>query len=388
MRGKDVVLDGMSITYPNGFTAVHPTDLKVNAGEFFSILGPSGCGKTTILRSVSGFVEPSGGKVLIGGADQRGLGPNARPTALIFQNLALFPLMTIWENVAFGLESRGINKAERRKKAEELLDLVALNDQADKTPTELSGGQKQRVAIARALAVEPSVLLLDEPLSALDLKLRQHMRAELRSIQQKTGVTFIYITHDQGEALTMSDRIAVMNEGRIEQVGSGDEIYSKPQTSFVASFVGEVNRFEGSITNLDGDMAFVDTPQGKLRGKNPTGLVKGDKAILFVRPESVGFQPKSRRKEAKFRNEIEAKLVRRDLEGAFINLQMVAGENNGEIPVAMHMTNTGVPIEIEPNDTTKLGFSCDSAIVLPKGKLANTGREELGEVSLANEAVE
>ncbi|MEL6481038.1 MAG: ATP-binding cassette domain-containing protein, partial [Pseudomonadota bacterium] len=192
MRGREVRLEQASVTYPNGFTAVHPTDLRIEAGEFFSILGPSGCGKTTILRTVSGFQEPSTGRILIGGEDMAGIGPNGRPTALIFQNLALFPLMTVWENVAFGLEARGMRKAERRRRAEELLALVALTGQEDKKPTELSGGQRQRVAVARGLAVEPAVLLLDEPLSALDLKLRQHMRAELRSIQKKTGVTFIY----------------------------------------------------------------------------------------------------------------------------------------------------------------------------------------------------
>ena len=184
--GKDVVLDSVSMRFGD-FTAVEPSDLAVNAGEFFSILGPSGCGKTTILRMISGFLRPSSGKVVIGGQDMTDLGPNKRPTALIFQNLALFPLMTVWENVAFGLEARRMPKAKRRKRAEELLDLVALPGEVDKKPTELSGGQRQRVAVARCLAVEPAVLLLDEPLSALDLKLRQHMRAELKSIQRKTG---------------------------------------------------------------------------------------------------------------------------------------------------------------------------------------------------------
>jgi spermidine/putrescine transport system ATP-binding protein len=208
MHGKDVVLDGMSITYPNGFTAVQATDLTIAAGEFFSILGPSGCGKTTILRAVSGFLEPSAGRVLIGTEDQVGRGPNLRPTALIFQNLALFPLMRVWENVAFGLEARGVPRRARRERAMELLELVALSVEAEKKPIELSGGQRQRVAVARALAVEPAVLLLDEPLSALDLKLRSHMRAELRAIQKKTGVTFIYITHDQGEMRAGSSRSA------------------------------------------------------------------------------------------------------------------------------------------------------------------------------------
>ncbi len=372
MRGKGVTLDQVSITYPNGFTAVHPTDLVIGAGEFFSILGPSGCGKTTILRAVSGFVEPTNGRILIGSEDQAGRTPNNRPTALIFQNLALFPLMSVRENVAFGLEARGISKRARLDKADELLALVALADQGSKKPTELSGGQRQRVAIARALAVEPSVLLLDEPLSALDLKLRQHMRAELRAIQQKTGVTFIYITHDQGEALTMSDRIAVMNEGRIEQVGTGDEIYSHPQTAFAASFVGEVNQFPGRITDLEGDMAYVDTAIGKMLGRNPGHLKPGDKAILFVRPENVGFQQPDQGQA--YGNQINARLMRRDLEGAFINLQLQADNAR---PISMHLTNSGTLPTLSTETDTRIGFACESALVLPDGPLARTGREEM-----------
>jgi spermidine/putrescine transport system ATP-binding protein len=177
--------------------AVEKLSVAIEGGEFFSILGPSGCGKTTILRLIAGFMQPTGGRILIGGRDMVGIGADQRPTSMIFQSLALFPLMPVWENIAFGLEVRGVRKAERRKRAEELLELIALPGYGDRMVHELSGGQKQRVAIARALAVEPQVLLLDEPLSALDLKLRQHMRAELRSLQKRTGVTFIYITHDQ-----------------------------------------------------------------------------------------------------------------------------------------------------------------------------------------------
>ncbi len=218
-------------------------NVNIKPGEFFSFLGPSGCGKTTILRMISGFIEPTEGVVRIGGKDMKGQRPNQRPTALIFQNLALFPLMPIWENIAFGLEVRGVDKAKRRARAEELLALVDLHGAADKMVSQLSGGQKQRVAIARALAVEPSVMLLDEPLSALDLKLRQHMRAELRAIQKRTGVTFIYITHDQGEALAMSDRVGVMSQGKLQQVATPREIYNRPANGFVASFVGENNIF-------------------------------------------------------------------------------------------------------------------------------------------------
>ncbi|MDZ7906503.1 MAG: ABC transporter ATP-binding protein [Cypionkella sp.] len=244
------------------FRAVDHANVSIQPGEFFSFLGPSGCGKTTILRMISGFIEPTQGQIKIGGQDMRGQRPNQRPTALIFQNLALFPLMPIWENISFGLEVRGVDKATRRKKAEELLELVDLKGAADKMVSQLSGGQKQRVAIARALAVEPSVMLLDEPLSALDLKLRQHMRAELRAIQKRTGVTFIYITHDQGEALAMSDRIGVMSQGRIQQIAGPREIYNAPVNGFVAGFVGENNIFDGAIGAVaDGMAAFFHPPR-------------------------------------------------------------------------------------------------------------------------------
>ena len=363
MRGKDVVLDNVSITYPNGFTAVQTTDLRIEAGEFFSILGPSGCGKTTILRAVSGFIAPSTGRIVIGGEDMGTKGPNVRPTALIFQNLALFPLMPVWENVAFGLEARGVSKRERRAKAQELLDLVALSDQGDKLPGELSGGQRQRVAIARALAVEPAVLLLDEPLSALDLKLRQHMRAELRDIQRRTGVTFIYITHDQGEALTMSDRIAVMNEGVIEQFGTGDAIYSAPRTAFAASFVGEANRFDGRIERAEGDQAIIATSLGQFRARNPGALIPGADAMLFVRPEAMALGAGE--------NNLAARLVRRDLEGAFVNLFF---EIQGH-EIAVHLTNTGHAVDAGPGKVASLSFAANHGVILPAGRLARTGRE-------------
>jgi spermidine/putrescine transport system ATP-binding protein len=281
-----VDLEGVTVRFGN-FTAVKDANLAIKGGEFFSFLGPSGCGKTTILRTVSGFLDPSQGRVKIGGQDMAGIGPNKRPTALIFQNLALFPLMTVADNIAYGLRVRGVSKADRMKRADELLSLIALQGQGQKLVSELSGGQRQRVAIARALAVEPQVLLLDEPLSALDLKLRQHMRNELRAIQQRVGITFIYITHDQGEALTMSDRIAVMSDGVIEQVGDGKSVYDQPETPFVASFVGENNPFQGRVIKADASGAVIETAFGNLRGRNPRGLKVGDMAILFVRPESL-----------------------------------------------------------------------------------------------------
>ncbi len=371
MRGKDVRLERVRVTYPNGFTAVQPTDLEIPAGQFFSILGPSGCGKTTILRTLSGFIDPTEGRILIGGENQVGIPPNDRHTALIFQNLALFPLMTVWENVAFGLEARGIAKGKRRDRAMELLELVALGSQSDKKPTELSGGQRQRVAVARALAVEPSVLLLDEPLSALDLKLRQHMRAELRSIQQRTGVTFIYITHDQGEALTMSDRIAVMNGGVIEQVGSGDEIYGNPATPFVASFVGETNVFTGRIAERDGEMAVVETDLGRFLGANKGGLDVGAEAMLFIRPENLG--PADTIGDLPNGNQLSATVERRDLEGPFVNLFLNAKGRE----LSMHLTNSGAAGSHLTGEQ-RIGFRSENAVVLPKGPLAKTGREMVG----------
>jgi len=282
----DVDLDHVTIRFGD-FVAVKSVNMKIKGGEFFSILGPSGCGKTTLLRSISGFQEPSEGAVRIGGQDMAGIGSNKRPTALIFQNLALFPLMSVADNISYGLRVRGVSSRERRKRADELLSLVALPGTGDKRISELSGGQKQRVAIARALAVEPQVLLLDEPLSALDLRLRQHMRTELRAIQKRVGITFIYITHDQGEALTMSDRIAVMNAGRVEQIGDGRQVYDQPATPFVAAFVGENNGVEGVVQAIDGTSATIDTPLGSLKGRAGFGLAVGKSATLFVRPESL-----------------------------------------------------------------------------------------------------
>jgi spermidine/putrescine transport system ATP-binding protein len=310
---------------------------------------------------VSGFLDPSSGDIRIGGKSMGGIRPNARPTALIFQNLALFPLMSVWENVAFGLEARGMPKKKRRERAEELLAMVALDGQGDKRPTELSGGQRQRVAIARALAVEPSVLLLDEPLSALDLKLRQHMRAELKELQRKTGVTFIYITHDQGEALTMSDRVAVMNRGVIQQVATADEIYNNPQTAFVAGFVGEQNVFAGRVASVSDGRAEIETPVGRMLGVNRHGLAVGDEAIAMVRPERVWIDAGDASPLVTDvpRNRVAARLLRRDLEGPLINLHL---ESAGH-PIQVNLHNTGDAGLGSASDQTLL-FTADDTLVM------------------------
>lgn len=301
------------------FTAIEKTSLEIGSGEFFSFLGPSGCGKTTLLNIISGFLTPSEGQVRIGGEPMASVAVNQRPTAMIFQNLALFPLMTVFENIEFGLEVRGFDKRKRRETSERLLALVALEGSGPKRVTELSGGQKQRVAIARALAVEPRVLLLDEPLSALDLKLRQHMRAELKAIQRKTGITFIYITHDQGEALTMSDRVAVMSAGRIQQVADPMTLYREPATGFVAAFVGENNRLQVGVIDQEGDRVRLDGGAlGELTGRagRETRLANGEAATLFVRPEHL--RPTAAEAAGpKFDSEIEAV----HFEGAWVMLE-------------------------------------------------------------------
>ncbi|MBI29688.1 MAG: Spermidine/putrescine import ATP-binding protein PotA [Alphaproteobacteria bacterium MarineAlpha5_Bin11] len=365
----DVELQNISVTFGN-FYAAKNVSVKIREGEFFSFLGPSGCGKTTLLRAISGFLNPSEGKVLISGQDMAGIGPNKRPTSLIFQNLALFPLMSVSENIVFSLEVRGVGKLERQKRAEELLELIALSGQGDKKVHELSGGQRQRVAIARALAIEPEVLLLDEPLSALDLKLRQKMRTELRAIQKRVGITFIYITHDQGEALTMSDRVAVMNEGELEQVGLCDDVYDYPHTPFVATFVGENNAFYGKVTSVQNDLVNVESSginffakAGKKDENSNHSFSSGDDVILFIRPESIFIKNDNN----KLDNTFTAKVNTIEFEG---NLKNIYLKMNSDMSLKFSVPNAVDTSELSNNTDVELTFSSQKAIVLPKGALA------------------
>jgi len=345
------------------FTAVHELNLTIGEGEFFSFLGPSGCGKTTILRMISGFISPSEGEIRLASRSLAGFPPNRRPTALIFQNLALFPLMTVEQNIGFGLEVRGVPAGERQRKVEQMLDLIALPGYAKRRIDELSGGQKQRVAIARALAVEPKVLLLDEPLSALDLKLRQHMRAELRAIQRRTGITFVYITHDQGEALAMSDRVAVMSQGRVEQVGTSAEIYDHPATSFVASFVGENNLFQGRVTEKSNGHARIDTPFGPLTGIDPRGVEIGEEAFLFIRPERLRLEPPA----CPDYSTVASTVLGEVFEGVLVNLTLA---NPGGRPITLTMSNDGEVPRFGEGASVKVHFSVENARVLPAALLA------------------
>jgi len=257
--------------------AVAGIDLEIEAGEFFTLLGPSGSGKTTTLRMIAGFEDPSGGTIELAGEDMAGVPPYARAVNTVFQDYALFPHMTVGENVAYGLRIARIDKAERARRRDEALEMVRLPGYGARKPGELSGGQRQRVALARAIVNRPRVLLLDEPLGALDLKLREQMQSELKSIQGEVGITFVYVTHDQDEALTMSDRIAVFNQGKIEQVGSPSEVYEAPRTAFVAGFVGTSNLLTGetakAITGADG--TFTVRPE-KIQLADPDAVVNQD----------------------------------------------------------------------------------------------------------------
>ena len=271
-----------------GHVAVNALSFSVARGSFFSILGPSGCGKTTLLRMIAGFIAPDEGDIAIGGRSMAGVPPNRRPVNMVFQQLALFPMMSVGENVAFGLARRGVARAERARKADAMLERVGLGGAGHKRVDELSGGQRQRVAIARSLVLEPTLLLLDEPLGALDLKLREHMKIELKQLQSAFGTTFVYITHDQSEALVLSDHVGVMNRGRFEQLGTPQELYYAPATPFVAAFVGANNRIVGKAETVDGELVQVRSAEGwAVRARRSGAIAQGAAVEAFVRPETA-----------------------------------------------------------------------------------------------------
>ncbi|MCA9921090.1 MAG: ABC transporter ATP-binding protein [Anaerolineales bacterium] len=268
-------------------TAVHQVNLQIMSGEFFTLLGASGCGKTTTLRLIAGFTHPTGGEIFLNGQPIAAVPPYKRPVNTVFQNYALFPHMSVGDNIAFGLAINRIPKAERMKRVQAVLEMVRLPELMDARPHELSGGQQQRVALARALVNRPTVLLLDEPLSALDLKLRQAMRVELKTLQEELGITFIYVTHDQEEALAMSDRIAVMNAGRVVQVADPETIYNRPVNRFVADFIGETNFLPARITAVSPDRAALTLAQQTVWAAVDAPVDVGQPMTLAIRPEKV-----------------------------------------------------------------------------------------------------
>jgi spermidine/putrescine transport system ATP-binding protein len=312
LKGSDVSIEGISKAFGD-FRVLNNVSLEIKKGEFFSLLGPSGCGKTTLLRIIAGFEYPDAGKVAFDGKDVLSLPPNRRPANTVFQSYALFPHLTVFENVAFSLRLKKAPQKDVEEKTGEYLKLVQLEGHANKKPNQLSGGQKQRVAIARALINEPSVLLLDEPLSALDAKLRQRMLIELDQIHDKIGITFIYVTHDQQEALSVSDRLAVMNQGIILQIGTPHEIYESPATDFTARFIGETNLFDGTVVKAEkihphaGEdyveyMAELEIPElGPIKVTTVDEVRPGQLVSFTIRPEKIAI---SKEKPATKREDI------------------------------------------------------------------------------------
>ncbi len=274
----------------NEVVAVDAISLTIESGEFFSLLGPSGCGKTTTLRMIGGFEQPTSGTIELRGKDVTGDPPDKRPVNMVFQNYALFPHLDVGDNVAFGLKRKQVPKADITRRVDEALELVHLTGYQRRKPNQLSGGQQQRVALARALVNRPNVLLLDEPLGALDLKLRKRLQVELKRIQQEVGITFVYVTHDQEEALTMSDRIAVMHHGRIEQLGTPEALYERPTTTFVADFIGTTNLLRGTVEALDDGAALVRLEGGDVCRIGRPGRTVGQVVDISLRPEAIAIR--------------------------------------------------------------------------------------------------
>ena len=346
------------------FVAVDNVSFEVPDGEFFSILGPSGCGKTTLLRMIAGLTEPTEGKIEIRGQSMLGIAPNKRPVNLIFQHLALFPMMDVRENIAFGLKRRGESKADIQKKVETILERVDLAGFGDKKVDQLSGGQMQRVAIARCLVLEPAVLLLDEPLGALDLKLREQMKVELKKLQAKVGTTFIYITHDQSEALVMSDHVAVMNKGVFEQIDSPQNLYNSPRTPFVAQFVGDNNAWSGRIRQCDENAAEVETSEGNVfRTKLREPLQAGAEVDLFLRPEAMLIQPDPSLSRL---NRFE--VIVKDILFDGANSRLLAHPTNADTELLIALPQTRQFDYIRKNDKIDIGWNEMSGICFSRSK--------------------
>ena len=285
-----LLLQNLSKNY-GATAALKHVDLAVEKGELLTLLGPSGCGKTTVLRLVAGFLAPSAGSIRIGDADVTRVLPNARGIGMVFQSYALFPHLSVAKNIAFGLEERGFPRSHVRRRVGELLDLIRLSDAADRFPAQLSGGQQQRVALARAVACAPQLLLMDEPLGALDLKLREAMQIEVRRIQKELGITTVYVTHDQTEAMRISDRIAIMNSGSIEQLGSAAQIYGAPISCFVADFLGKINFIPAQIFSVKSDQMQVRSAVGDLTMPIRDGFSAGSNVTLGIRPDEIEVDP-------------------------------------------------------------------------------------------------
>ena len=351
-----VTLEGVSKRFDH-VVAVERVSLEIQTGELFFLLGPSGCGKTTLLRLIAGFYQPGGGRILFDDRDVTEVPPNKRNTGMVFQNYALWPHMTVWKNVEYGLAVRKVPDPERSKRVDDALEMVQMQGLRDRSPNQLSGGQQQRVALARALVVEPDVVLLDEPLSNLDARLRLEMREQIQELHQQTGITMIYVTHDQKEALAMADRMAIMHQGGVRQVGSPRELYARPSSRFVADFVGEINLLPGEVSSV-GETLCVETGLGATRCRTGyDGIEKGDRVSLAVRPEALSFRDDEPADvENTFAGTVRSVTYLGDLEQYAVEL-----DDGTRVKVIEHN-----PLEQKagPGDRVHIGFDPSSAVIL------------------------
>ena len=359
-RGQAIRFAGVSCSFGR-VQALLPIELEVRAGEFLTLLGPSGSGKTTLLNIAAGYIAPSGGRVLVGGRDVTDLPPRRRNVGMVFQSYALFPHMNVAENVAYGLSARGVSGAERQRRTEAALDLVRLAGYGGRKIAELSGGQQQRVALARALVIEPDVLLMDEPLAALDRQLRQHVQLEIRRLHREHGRTTIYVTHDQEEALVMSDRIAIMRDGAIEQIGRAEELYRQPRHAFVAGFLGESNLLPGMVSEIAGGRARIrlDGSGREIDGLAADGLRPGP-AMALIRPESV-------RLVAAAGDAFAATVEESIYLGGLVTLRLRLP--HGQMILCRRLAGG----EQVPSETVGIAWAADDVRILPDDDLTRTG---------------
>lgn len=346
----DVSIKNVTKSYQKGVTVLNGVDFEIKSGELFFLLGPSGCGKSTLLRTIAGFISADSGDIYFGDKRITNVAIEKRKTAMVFQNYALWPHMTVFENVAFGLKVKKVSKSKIKTAVDEMLKIVGMYEYAERKPGSLSGGQQQRVALARALVVDPDVLLLDEPLSNLDAKLRMSMRSEIRTICKKSGVTAIYVTHDRKEALAMADRVAIMNGGVLEQIGTPQELYFNPVSLFVADFIDESNFIEGTVSSI-GETLSIDTKLGNFTCvTDATDLTVGASAKILLRPESIKITPGCE-------NSLSAKVIRFVFGGEH---SVIDVEVDG---VELSLNHTGL-IECAEGDTVQIGFSASDAHLL------------------------
>jgi len=353
-RNKAIEIKDVSKNFGT-FQALKPLSFDIYDNEFFTLLGPSGCGKTTLLRMIAGFETPSTGHISLHGKDIEALPAHKRRVNTVFQSYALFPHMTLEQNITYGLTNLGWDKEKRHMRAAEMLELVHMSQFAKRKPNQLSGGQRQRIALARALAPEPEVLLLDEPLSALDLKLRQAMRDELRALQRQTGITFVFVTHDQEEALDMSDRICVLGDGEIQHLGTPNEIYEDPENRFVADFIGKTNFFDVEVLSVKADLATVRTPMGFDITTFQKGISGKGAATMSLRPEKLGLEDQATGLIMKGR------IVNKNYLGGYTHYIVRIGDTDLRVSKRNSLSHSA---SYDLNSTVTVGFEQNSARVL------------------------